>query len=254
MAFHAAPVWFDDAKRRRINAVSQAYGHRMVKASLFLAVEKPASGAEPHPKPRLAASDPPTVLCIEDDRDMAALIGEELESRGFRVLLAHDGQQGLSLLLKAKPDVILSDINLPTMTGLELLEALNEHAPRFARVPFIFLTALNGREDELKGRRLGADDYIAKPVDFDVLHAIIDARLKGVARRNVWKSQCDLNDREIEALMWAARGKTTEDIAAIMSITERTVHFHLNNARDKLGVATRIQAAVKATVAGFIEP
>ncbi|QGM45504.1 response regulator [Methylocystis heyeri] len=226
----------------------------MVKASLSVATEKPASGASPHPKPRLVALNPATVLCLEDDRDMAALIGEELESRGFRVLLAHDGQQGLSLLLKAKPDVILSDINLPSMSGLEVLEALNEHAPRFARVPFIFLTALNGREDELKGRRLGADDYIAKPVDFDVLHAIIDARLKGVARLNVWKSQCDLNDREIEALMWAARGKTTEDIGAIMSITERTVHFHLNNARDKLGVATRIQAAVKATVAGFIEP
>jgi len=226
----------------------------MGKASLSAAAEKPASGAAPHPKPRLVASNPPTVLCIEDDRDLAALIAEELESRGFRVLLAHDGEKGLSLLLKAKPDIILSDINLPAMTGLKLLEALNDHAPRFARVPFIFLTALNGREDELKGRRLGADDYISKPVDFDVLHAIIEARLKGVARLNVWKTQCDLNDREVEALMWAARGKTTEDIGAIMSITERTVHFHINNARDKLGVATRIQAAVKAAVAGLIEP
>jgi DNA-binding NarL/FixJ family response regulator len=226
----------------------------MEKASLSAAAEKPASGAAPHPQPGLTLSNRPTVLCIEDDRDMAELIAEELESRGFRVLLAHDGEKGLSLLLKAKPDIILSDINLPAMTGLEILETLNGHAPRSARVPFIFLTALNGRDDELKGRRLGADDYVTKPVDFDVLHAIIDARLKGVARLNVWKSQCDLNDRETEALMWAARGKTTEDIAAIMSITERTVHFHLNNARDKLGVATRIQAAVKATVAGFIEP
>jgi len=52
----------------------------------------------------------------------------------------------------------------------------------------------------------------------------------------------------------AARGKTCEDIATIMSIAERTVNFHLNNARNKLGVATRIQAAVKATIAGFIEP
>jgi DNA-binding response OmpR family regulator len=216
--------------------------------------ERPAPGAASHPKPRLVASNPPTVLCIEDDRDMAALIAEELESRGFRVLLAHDGQQGLSVLLKAKPDIILSDVNMPSMTGLEVLASLNAYAPRFARVPFIFLTALSDREVELKSRRLGADDYVTKPIDFDVLHAIIDARLKGVARLNVWKAQCDLNDREIEALMWAARGKTTEDIATIMAIAERTVNFHLNNARNKLGVATRIQAAVKATVAGFIEP
>jgi DNA-binding response OmpR family regulator len=216
--------------------------------------EGSAPAAASHPKPRLVASNPSTILCMEDDREMAALIAEELESRGFRVLLAHDGQQGLSLLLKTEPDIILSDVNMPSMTGIEVLESLNAYALRFARVPFIFLTALSDREDELKGRRLGADDYVTKPIDFDVLHAIIEARLKGVARLNVWKAQCDLNDREIEALMWAARGKTTEDIATIMSITERTVNFHLNNARDKLGVATRIQAAVKATVAGFIEP
>ena len=121
-------------------------------------------------------------------------------------------------------------------------------------MPFIFLTALNDRNDELKGRLLGADDYVAKPIDFNLLHAIINARLKAAARMRLWPTQCNLNDREIEALMWAARGKTSEEIALIMSISERTVNFHLNNARDKLGVATRIQAAVKATVAGFIEP
>ena len=54
--------------------------------------------------------------------------------------------------------------------------------------------------------------------------------------------------------MLAARGKTSEEFSLIMSIAERTVNFNLNNARDKLGVATRIQAAVKATIAGFIEP
>jgi DNA-binding response OmpR family regulator len=222
--------------------------------SMSVAVVAPDSNIDRRPAPRLVASSPPTVLCIEDDRDMSALIVEELESRGFRVLVAHDGQQGLSMLLKAQPDIILSDVNMPSMSGLEVLESLTEIGPRFARVPFIFLTALNDREDELRGRRLGADDYVTKPIDFDVLHAIMKARLRSVARMNVWESRCDLNDRECEALMWAARGKTCEDIATIMSIAERTVNFHLNNARNKLGVATRIQAAVKATIAGFIEP
>jgi DNA-binding NarL/FixJ family response regulator len=131
---------------------------------------------------------------------------------------------------------------------------LTETAPRFARVPFIFLTALSTRSDELKGRRLGADDYITKPIDFDLLETIVQARLKGVARMSLWPEKCALNDREIEALMWAARGKTSEEISTIMSIAERTVNFHLNNVREKLGVATRIQAAVKATVAGIIQP
>jgi DNA-binding NarL/FixJ family response regulator len=195
-----------------------------------------------------------TVLCIEDDQDTAELVCEELQNRGFSVIVANNGQEGWSLLLKSQPDIILSDINMPFMSGFEILEGLKAITPRFANVPFIFLTALNDRNDELKGRLLGADDYVAKPIDFNLLHAIINTRLKSVARMRLWPTRCNLNDREIKALMWAARGKTSEEIALIMSISERTVNFHLNNARDKLGVATRIQAAVKATVAGFIEP
>jgi DNA-binding response OmpR family regulator len=196
----------------------------------------------------------PVVLCIEDDWDTATLISEELEQRGFDVVVANNGREGWALLLRSRPDAILCDINLPYMSGFEILESLTAMAPRFARVPFLFLTALNARADELKGRRLGADDYVAKPLDFDLLETIIKARIKGVARMGVFPEKCALNDREIETLMWAARGKTSEEIATITSIAERTVNFHLNNARDKLGVATRIQAAVKATIAGIIEP
>ncbi len=195
-----------------------------------------------------------TILCIEDDLDTAELISEELENRGYNVIVANNGRDGWSALLKSHPDIILSDINMPFMSGFEILEGLKAIAPRFARVPFIFLTAMNDRNDELKGRLLGADDYVAKPIDFNLLHAIINGRIRRVARMQLWPTQRHLNDREIEALMWAARGKTSEEISLIMSIAERTVNFHLNNARDKLGVATRIQAAVKATIAGFIEP
>ena len=195
-----------------------------------------------------------TILCIEDDLDTAELISEELENRGYNVIVANNGRDGWSALLKSHPDLILSDINMPFMSGFEILEGLKAIAPRFARVPFIFLTAMNDRNDELKGRLLGADDYVAKPIDFNLLHAIINARIKSVARMQLWPTQHQLSDREIEALMWAARGKTSGEISLIMAITERTVNFHLNNARDKLGVATRIQAAVKATIAGLIEP
>ena len=226
----------------------------MSEASFSLAPPAQPVFAEDDLGARLERSAKPLVLCIEDDWDTASLISEELEQRGFDVVVAADGREGWSLLLRSRPDVILSDINLPFISGFEILETLTAIAPRFARVPFIFLTALSTRADELKGRRLGADDYIAKPIDFDLLEAIIKARINGVARMRVWPEKCSLNDREIETLMWAARGKTSEEVATIMSIAERTVNFHLNNARDKLGVATRIQAAVKATIAGIIEP
>jgi DNA-binding response OmpR family regulator len=194
------------------------------------------------------------ILCIEDDRETAALIAEELVERGFEVIVAHDGQDGMSAILRAMPDLVLSDISMPEMSGFELLERLTALAPRFADMPFLFLTALTDRDNELKGRQLGADDYVTKPIDFDVLVAIIMARLARVARSAIWPKLVGLNDREVETLTWAARGKTSAEIAQILGLSKRTVDFHIDNARDKLGVATRIQAAIKATTGRLIEP
>jgi DNA-binding response OmpR family regulator len=109
------------------------------------------------------------ILCIEDDRETAGLIAEELADRGFEVSMAYGGQEGLMAIMKATPDLILCDVSMPAMTGFELLERLNEIAPRLGRIPLVFLTALADRENELKGRRLGADDYVTKPIDFDRL-------------------------------------------------------------------------------------
>jgi DNA-binding CsgD family transcriptional regulator len=63
-----------------------------------------------------------------------------------------------------------------------------------------------------------------------------------------------LNEREVEALTWVARGKTSTEIAEILSLTKRTVDFHLDNARVKLGAATRTEAAIKAATGKLIEP
>jgi DNA-binding NarL/FixJ family response regulator len=194
------------------------------------------------------------ILCIEDDRETAALIAEELLDRGYDVTLAHDGREGFAAILKSQPDLVLSDISMPAMSGFELLERLVALAPRFSRMPFVFLTALSDRDNELKGRQLGADDYVSKPIDFEVLATIITARLNGVARSAIWPSAIDLNDREIEVLTWVARGKTSAEIAQILGLTKRTVDFHTDNARSKLGAATRTEAAIKAATGRLIEP
>src|SRR5277367_6610831 len=194
------------------------------------------------------------ILCIEDDRETAALIAEELIDRGYAVALAHDGREGLAAILKTMPDLVLSDISMPLMSGFELLERLIGLAPRFAKMPFVFLTALTDRDNELKGRQLGADDYVTKPIDFDVLDTIITARIAGVARTGLWPKTVDLNEREIEVLTWVARGKTSAEIAQILGLTKRTVDFHTDNARTKLGAATRTEAAIKAATGRLIEP
>ncbi len=194
------------------------------------------------------------ILCIEDDHETAALIEEELSDRGFDIVIARSGQEGFAAILRDKPDLVLSDISMPVMSGFEVLERLTAMAPHCSNMPFIFLTALKDRETELRGRRLGADDYVTKPIDFDVLDTIIKARLARIARDDLWPGAISLNSREIETLTWAARGKTSAEIAILVGLSKRTVDFHIDNARTKLGVATRIQAAIKATTGRLIDP
>jgi DNA-binding NarL/FixJ family response regulator len=194
------------------------------------------------------------ILCIEDDRETAGLIAEELVDRGFEVSVAHVGQEGLMAIMRRTPDLVLCDISMPNMTGFEVLERLNEIAPRFGHIPFIFLTAFADRDNELKGRELGADDYVSKPIDFDRLYLIIEARIGGVARTRLAPKLVRLKDREIEILTWVARGKTSAEIARKLHLSKRTVDFHIDNARIKLRTATRTEAVSKALASGLIKP
>ncbi len=194
------------------------------------------------------------ILYIEDDPDTSALVAEELTERGYEIYVAYNGQEGLSSILRHNPNVVICDISMPVMSGFELLEKLTAITPRFNNMPFIFLTALIDREIQLKGRRLGADDFVTKPIDFDVLGLIIKARLARVARNDLWSKAITLTEREIETLTWSARGKTSSEIAMIIGLTKRTVDFHIENSRRKLDVATRTEAVVKAASGGLIEP
>ena len=194
------------------------------------------------------------ILCIEDDQETGTLIAEDLEERGYAVTVELDGQGGLKAILKTAPDLVLCDIDMPGMTGFEVLESLTSIAPQIEPTPFVFLTALSDRENELKGRRLGADDYVIKPIDFERLASIIEVRLRQGPRHQVGSQQVDLNERELACLTWSARGKTSVEIAAILGVAKRTVDYHIENASRKLHVATRTQAVVKAIGGRLINP
>ncbi len=215
-------------------------------------VRRAALGSARSCRQMMSSRAPKHILCIDDDQETAGLLAEELLERGFRITSAHGGHAGLAAILREGPDLVLSDISMPGVSGFDVLERLVALAPRFANMPFVFLTALTDRETELRGRQLGADAYVTKPVDFDILVTIIEARLAGVARRAMWPCQVGLNERETEVLTWAARGKTSNEIGQILDLTKRTVDFHMDNARLKLNASTRMHAAVKAASAGLI--
>ena len=200
------------------------------------------------------ANERKKLVCVEDDTITARIISEEMQERGFDIVCAYDGEEGLAAILRVKPDLVLSDISMPILSGFELLEELTAMTPILARLPFIFLTALADRDNQLKGRRLGADDYVVKPIDFDLLEATVRTRLARTVREDFWPIETRLHDREIETLTWASRGKTSVEIGIILGLAPRTIDFHLDNARVKLGVSSRIEAAVKATRNRLIDP
>lgn len=193
----------------------------------------------------------PRILCIEDDPGTAELLVEVLQGEGFAVTVADTASAGLAAI-DSRPDLVLCDIDLPDFSGLELLKRIRAGKMLPAGAPFIFLTAFSQRAHQLDARKLGCDDYVTKPIDFELLIAIIRHRLSSAPERQ--RANVKLTERELEALTWAARGKSSADAAVIIGISERTVNFHLDNAMRKLGVATRVQAAVKCAMLGLIRP
>jgi len=117
----------------------------------------------------------PRVLIIEDDPNVAEVVTRYLEREGYAVESAADGLAGLELALSDPPDLVVLDLMLPSLTGLEVCRRLRAKAP----VPVIMLTARGDEVDRIAGLELGADDYVAKPFSPREL----TARVKAVLRR-----------------------------------------------------------------------
>lgn len=122
------------------------------------------------------------IAVIEDEQALRQSIAEELEEAGYKVVEAADGRQGLELILAERPDLVLCDIMMPELNGYQVLEQLRGGHPDLADTAFLFLSALTDRAAIIEGKSLGADDYITKPIDFEMLQATVFARLRQVFR------------------------------------------------------------------------
>jgi len=114
-----------------------------------------------------------TILCIDDESDIRQLIVEELSEAGFGTLEAANGRDGLEILVSKWPDIVICDISMPVMDGHQLLAEVQINHPELSNIPFIFLTALTDKENLIAGLEAGADDYLTKPIDLDILMAKI---------------------------------------------------------------------------------
>jgi DNA-binding response OmpR family regulator len=119
------------------------------------------------------------VLLVEDDRDVAEYIRRELEDEGHTVSVRHDGAAGLRAAEQSAFDIIVLDVMLPIMNGLEVTRSLRR---QHVQTPILLLTARDAPEEIVHGLDSGADDYLTKPFSFDVLLARIRVRTRPVAQ------------------------------------------------------------------------
>ena len=218
------------------------------------------------------------ILVIDDDQDLCELIEEFLQSEGFQVDLANDGESGLEKLHTEPPDLIVMDVMMPKMNGFDVLKEIRSQK---IQLPVIMLTARGDDIDKILGLELGADDYLPKPFNPRELSARIKAILRrtrvldtpeqsqfyiediliNLSSREVFidESELDLTAAEfdiLQALLKSAGEVCTKEMLTEQGLSrklemyDRSIDMHISNLRKKLGDKKDGSARIK-TVRGI---
>ena len=205
-----------------------------------------------------------TILVVDDEKDLLDLIEYNLKKEGFEVLKAENGEQGIAIAKESKPDLVLLDIMMPKMDGLEAVEIMRKDDD-LKRMPIIFLTARSDEKTEVEGLNKGGDDYITKPISTTKLISRIKAVMRRFDENQESLNKLEVHDLEIdkdryivlrgeeefqlprkefELLFFLAsrRGKVLDRQTLLnkvwgdnIYVVDRTVDVHVRKIREKLG-------------------
>lgn len=195
----------------------------------------------------------PRVLVVDDDPGALTTTRAQLLPEGYELELVGSGAEALERLTGPPADLVICDLMMPEIDGHAVSRALKAH-PEWRYVPIILLTALDGRQALVAGLEAGADDFVTKPVEGAVLRARARSMLRVRGTYNRLRASHDtssdrraeiitharLTEREREVLDLLLLGRTHEDIARVLGISERTSKFHQANLLTKLGAESRL--------------
>ncbi|WP_462419881.1 response regulator transcription factor [Salinicoccus sp. Marseille-QA3877] len=220
-----------------------------------------------------------TVLVVDDEPSIVTLLKFNLEQAGYNVLTAEDGRKGLDTALKEKPDLIVLDLMLPGMDGMDVCKTLRQEK---VNTPILMLTAKDDEFDKILGLELGADDYLTKP--FSPREVV--ARVKAILRRSQFEDveqseqvikigdleihlerydvffkgeQLVLTPKEFELLLYLAnhRGKVLSRDQLLNGVWDfqydgdtRIVDVHISHLREKIETDTKKPIYIR-TIRGF---
>ena len=210
-------------------------------------------------------SDKQTILVVDDEEDLLDLIEYNLKQEGYNVLKAGNGVEGIEMTRKHSPDLVLLDIMMPKMDGLEVVELMRDDA-KLKHIPIIFLTARGDEKTEVEGLDKGGDDYITKPISTTKLISRIKAVLRRFKTTEEFDDKIEVHDividkdryivtrgddeefqlprKEFELLYFLAsrKGKVMDRQTLLnqvwgnnIYVVDRTVDVHVRKIREKLG-------------------
>ncbi len=175
---------------------------------------------------------PLRILLVDDERINRLVIEAMLRKMGHVPILADGPQRALELLREQQPDMVLMDVMMPTMSGYDTARAMRQMEQ--GRVPIVFLTAMTKPEDVIEGLHAGGDDYLHKPVHFELLQA----KIKALHERQRLLSQLSLQNKELAEFQTHVEDdrvvavRFMERLSALERITDAAVKFHLIQAED----------------------
>jgi len=205
-----------------------------------------------------------TILIVDDERDILDLIEYNLKKEGFIVVTAEDGEEGIERARQVKPDLVLLDIMMPKMDGLEVIDMMRQDAT-LKDIPVIFLTARSDEKTEVKGLDRGADDFLTKPISTTKLVSRIKAVLRRYSEDENEEQVISRHDltidrdryivirngvehhlpkKEFELLYFLAsrKGKVLDRQTLLnevwgsnIYVIDRTIDVHIRKIREKLG-------------------
>ena len=175
-----------------------------------------------------------SVLVVDDEPTIAEVVSRYLERAGYRTRVAGDGARALEMVASDRPDLVVLDLMLPGIDGLEVMRRLREHDHE--RIATILLTAKGEESDRVIGLRMGADDYVVKPFSPIELVARVDAVLRRVDPSSAQDDPIELNDLTVDP---ASRRVTVRGVEA--ALTQREFDLLLFLARHPGHVFSRNQ-------------
>ncbi|MFN2520540.1 MAG: response regulator [Candidatus Limnocylindria bacterium] len=164
------------------------------------------------------------ILFVDDEAHIRKLVSTYLEKRGYEVTLANDGLEALKLIHQAPPDLVITDVNMPGIDGMELVRRVRQ-SPRTARIPLLMLSARRQNEDILRGYEAGADEYVPKPIELTLLVAKVETLLRRRPQAGTTEVALDRPRGRVVTFVHGKGGVGTTTLAVNVAVALATNSF-----------------------------